>query len=113
MLPTGFPTITTPGDIAAAGLGFVLGFVIDVAFGFTASPATTAGVVAVGCLGIKYFVQARTDLDAEKRQRRALEERKKFLVKPLPIRRQRRRYEIRQDAARRSLRPLEAGLGYQ
>jgi hypothetical protein len=56
-LPKG--AATTRGDVGAAGLGYAIGFAVDVfLFPLGVPPGTTAGVFAVGAVGLKNAVQA-------------------------------------------------------
>jgi len=54
-------SLSSPGDLAAASLGYASGFVIDVFF-FPEGlgPGTVAGVTAIGTLGAKKSVEALT-----------------------------------------------------
>jgi hypothetical protein len=53
------PKISTRGDVAAASLGFAIGFAVDVfLFPLGVPPGTTAGACATGALGLKNAAQA-------------------------------------------------------
>ena len=50
--------LSTPGDIATAGIAYSIGFGVD-AFFFThgVSSGAAAGACAAGAIGAKYFIQ--------------------------------------------------------
>lgn len=57
MFPPNIP-LATRGDVAAAGLGFAVGFAVDVfLFPLGNPPGTVAGVSAVACVGAKNLLQ--------------------------------------------------------
>lgn len=55
--------ITSPGDVAAAALGYAAGFAADIfLFPGGVTAGVTAGVWAVGAIGIKKFVESALGL---------------------------------------------------
>ena len=50
--------LSTPGDVATAGIAYAIGFGVD-AFFFShgVSSGATAGACAAGAIGAKYFIQ--------------------------------------------------------
>lgn len=83
-----FPKLTTKGDIAAAGLGFALGFAVDI-FLFPAGvpPGTTASVFMAGAVGLKNSAQAalesRSTKKAEQNKRGELRQKAEALLRAL------------------------------
>ena len=73
-----FDQLTSKGDIAAACAGFAAGFMVD-AFLFPdgVPPGTTAGVFAVGSLGLKNMVESAMQ-QAVRRQRGRRRDAKEF-----------------------------------
>ena len=63
------PEWTTRGDLAAAAVGYAVGFAVDVfLFPTGVPPGTTAGVFAVGSVGLKNSAQGAVERFKQKKQ---------------------------------------------